>query len=155
MHPGRIGFTGMRMTSVIIVFVISLIVYSLLVWLGVKIAGVSKRKRTWENAILAVILMLILIYIMGFVGGTFGVLLGILGSIAIIKYIYLTSWEKAVIAWVFVIIGELIVQIVLGHWIVGLRLDHRRINCTDCSGALDCWIKAHLMKLTPSFPPLL
>ena len=122
MPLGRIGFTGMRMTSVIIVFVISLIVYSLLVWLGVKIAGVSKRKRTWENAILAVILMLILIYIMGFVGGTLGALLGILGSIAIIKYIYLTSWEKAVIAWVFVIIGELIVQIVLGHWIVGLRL---------------------------------
>jgi len=56
------------------------------------------------------------------VGGTLGALLGILGSIAIIKYIYLTSWEKAVIAWVFVIIGELIVQIVLGHWIVGLRL---------------------------------
>jgi len=49
MPLGRIGFTGMRMTSMIIVFVISLIVYSLLVWLGVKIADVGKRKSTLKK----------------------------------------------------------------------------------------------------------
>ena len=107
---------------VITTFIVALVIESLFVWFGVKVAGVDKRKRTWGNAILAVILMLVLSIILGRIGGDIGGLLGIIGSIAIIKYVYSTAWVKAIIAWVFMLIAIVVVAIVLGIGIIGVAL---------------------------------
>ncbi|MCK4247429.1 MAG: hypothetical protein KAX04_02700 [Methanomicrobia archaeon] len=120
MAIGALSFAGLALTTVIIVFVVTLIIESLFVWFGAKVAGVDERRRTWGNAILAVILMLILSFILGFAGGTTGFVLGIIGAIAIIKYIYTTSWGKAIIAWVFMVIAVIIVGVVLGIGVLGL-----------------------------------
>jgi hypothetical protein len=120
MELDLLGLAGLALTSAIVLFVVGLVIASLFVWFGVKIAGVDKRKRTLGNAVMAVFLMLVLSFILGFVGGTLGSLLGILGSIAIIKYIYTTSWVKALIAWVFMVVAIFIVALVFGVGILGL-----------------------------------
>ena len=117
-----LGLAGLTMTAAIIAFVLSLIIGALFVWFGVKIAGVDKRRRTWGNAILAVILMLVLSIILGRIGGDIGGLLGIIGSIAIIKYVYSTAWIKAIIAWIFMLIAIVVVTTVLGIGIIGVAL---------------------------------
>ena len=117
-----LGLAGLTMTAAIIAFVLSLIIGALFVWFGVKIAGVDKRRRTWGNAILAVILMLVLRILLGHIGGGIGELLGIIGSIAIIKYVYSTAWVKAIIAWIFMLIAIVVVTIVLGIGIIGVAL---------------------------------
>jgi len=121
MAIGALGFAGLALTTAIVVFVVLLIVGALFVWFGVKVAGVDKRRRTWGNAILAVILMLVLSFILGFAGHTAGFVFGIIGAIAIIKYVYSTSWGKAIIAWVFMVIAVIIVAVVFGIGI-GLSL---------------------------------
>ena len=115
-----LGLAGLALTSVIVLFVVWLVIASFFVWFGVKVAGVDSRKRTWGNAIMAVILMLVLSFLLGYVGGTIGFVLGIIGAIAIIKYIYTTSWGKAIIAWVFMVIAVIIVGVVLGIGVLGL-----------------------------------
>ncbi|MCD6467070.1 MAG: hypothetical protein J7L10_04000 [Methanomicrobia archaeon] len=107
---------------VITTFIVALVIESLFVWFGVKVAGVDKRKRTWGNAILAVILMLVLSFILGFVGGTTGALLGIIGAIAIIKYVYSTAWVKAIVAWIFMVIAVFIVSIIAAILGIGIAL---------------------------------
>jgi len=117
-----LGLAGLTMTAAIIAFVLSLIIGALFVWFGAKVAGVNKRRRTWGNAILAVILMLVLRILLGHIGGGIGELLGIIGSIAIIKYVYSTAWVKAIIAWIFMLIAIVVVTIVLGIGIIGVAL---------------------------------
>ena len=117
-----LGLAGLTMTAAIIAFVLSLIIGALFVWFGAKVAGVNKRRRTWGNAILVVILMLVLRILLGHIGGGIGELLGIIGSIAIIKYVYSTAWVKAIIAWVFMLIAIVVVAIVLGIGIIGVAL---------------------------------
>jgi len=107
---------------VITTFIVALVIESLFVWFGVKVAGVDKRKRTWGNAILAVILMLVLSFILGFVGGTMGFVLGIIGAIAIIKYVYSTAWVKAIVAWIFMVIAVFIVSIIAAILGIGIAL---------------------------------
>jgi len=98
MAIGALSFAGLALTTVLIFFVVWLVIASLFVWFGVKVAGVDERRRTWGNAILAVILMIVLSVILGFVGDTAGFVLGIIGAIAIIKYVYSTAWVKAIVA---------------------------------------------------------
>ena len=117
-----LGLAGLTMTAAIIAFVVSLIIGALFVWFGAKVAGVNKRRRTWGNAILVVILMLVLRILLGHIGGGIGELLGIIGSIAIIKYVYSTAWVKAIIAWIFMLIAIVVVTIVLGIGIIGVAL---------------------------------
>ena len=117
-----LGLAGLTMTAAIIAFVLSLIIGALFVWFGAKVAGVNKRRRTWGNAILVVILMLVLRILLGHIGGGIGELLGIIGSIAIIKYVYSTAWVKAIIAWIFMLIAIVVVTIVLGVGIIGVAL---------------------------------
>lgn len=117
-----LGLAGLTMTAAIIAFVLSLIIGALFVWFGAKVAGVNKRRRTWGNAILAVILMLVLRILLGHIGGGIGELVGIIGSIAIIKYVYSTAWVKAIIAWIFMLIAIVVVTIVLGIGIIGVAL---------------------------------
>ena len=117
-----LGLAGLTMTAAIIAFVLSLIIGALFVWFGAKVAGVNKRRRTWGNAILVVILMLVLRILLGHIGGGIGELLGIIGSIAIIKYVYSTAWVKAIIAWIFMLIAIVVVTIVLGIGIIGVAL---------------------------------
>ena len=117
-----LGLAGLTMTAAIIAFVVSLIIGALFVWFGAKVAGVNKRRRTWGNAILVVILMLVLRILLGHIGGGIGELLGIIGSIAIIKYVYSTAWVKAIIAWIFMLIAIVMVTIVLGIGIIGVAL---------------------------------
>jgi len=122
MAIGTLGFAGLALTTVIIVFVVTLIIESLFVWFGAKVAGVDERRRTWGNAILAVILMLILSFILAFAGGTTGFVLGIIGAIAIIKYVYSTAWVKAIVAWVFMVIAVFIVSIIAAILGIGIGL---------------------------------
>lgn len=117
-----LGLAELALKSAIVMFVVSLVIASLFVWFGVKVAGVKSRKRTLGNAVISVLLMLVLSFILGFVGGTLGSVLGILGSIAIIKHVYSTSWVKALVAWIFMIIAVAIVVFVLGLGILGLAL---------------------------------
>ncbi len=117
-----LGLAGLTMTAAIIAFVLSLIIGALFVWFGAKVAGVNKRRRTWGNAILVVILMLVLRILLGHIGGGIGELVGIIGSIAIIKYVYSTAWVKAIIAWIFMLIAIVVVTIVLGIGIIGVAL---------------------------------
>jgi len=117
-----LGLAGLTMTAAIIAFVLSLIIGALFVWFGAKVAGVNKRRRTWGNAILVVILMLVLRILLGHIGGGIGELLGIIGSIAIIKYVYSTAWVKAIIAWIFMLIAIVVVTIVLGVGVIGAAL---------------------------------
>ncbi len=117
-----LGLAGLTMNAAIIAFVLSLIIGALFVWFGAKVAGVNKRRRTWGNAILVVILMLVLRILLGHIGGGIGELVGIIGSIAIIKYVYSTAWVKAIIAWIFMLIAIVVVTIVLGIGIIGVAL---------------------------------
>jgi len=117
-----LGLAGLTMTAAIIAFVVSLIIGALFVWFGAKVAGVNKRRRTWGNAILVVILMLVLRILLGHIGGGIGELVGIIGSIAIIKYVYSTAWVKAIIAWIFMLIAIVVVTIVLGVGVIGAAL---------------------------------
>ncbi|HDM22404.1 MAG TPA: hypothetical protein ENG20_01285 [Methanomicrobia archaeon] len=117
-----LGLAGLTMTAAIIAFVLSLIIGALFVWFGAKVAGVNKRRRTWGNAILVVILMLVLRILLGHIGGGIGELVGIIGSIAIIKYVYSTAWVKAIIAWIFMLIAIVVVTIVLGVGVIGAAL---------------------------------
>jgi len=122
MAIGALSFAGLALTTVLIFFVVWLVIASLFVWFGVKVAGVDERRRTWGNAILAVILMIVLSVILGFVGDTAGFVLGIIGAIAIIKYVYSTAWVKAIVAWVFMVIAVFIVSIIAAILGIGIGL---------------------------------
>jgi len=122
MAIGALSFAGLALTTVLIFFVVWLVIASLFVWFGVKVAGVDERRRTWGNAILAVILMIVLSVILGFVGDTAGFVLGIIGAIAMIKYVYSTAWVKAIVAWVFMVIAVFIVSIIAAILGIGIGL---------------------------------
>ncbi|MEA1993761.1 MAG: hypothetical protein U9N35_05120 [Euryarchaeota archaeon] len=118
------GILGLALGTALILSVVALILASLFIWFGVKVAGVRKRKRTLGNAVLAVIVMLVLATFLGGIIGGMGGILGILAQVAVIKYVYSTSWGKAIIAWIFMVIAEILVAVIavvlMGVTITGL-----------------------------------
>lgn len=90
--------------------IISVIIGTIFIHIGAKLAKISDATilKAFEVALIGAILALIL----GLVS-FWGSLLALILVIAIIKYVYSTTWGKAFIAWILYIIVFIIVMVVL------------------------------------------
>lgn len=95
----------------IITLILQAVIGAIFVHIGAKLAGISKATfmKAFEVALIGAILALIL----GLISG-WGALLAFILVIAVIKYVYNTSWSKAIIAWILYIVVIIIVVVVLG-----------------------------------------
>ena len=111
--PKLVDWTGQILT-----LLISAIIGTIFVHIGAKLAKISDATimKAFEVALIGAILSMILGLII-----PLGGLIGFILVIAVIKYIYDTSWGKAIVAWIIYIVVLIIVIVILGV-IIGAAL---------------------------------
>ncbi|MBU7047039.1 MAG: hypothetical protein HXS54_11455 [Theionarchaea archaeon] len=103
--PKLVDWTGQILGLIIIA-----IIGTIFIHIGAKLAGISNATITkaFEVALIGAVLFVILNNIIS-IGGLIGLIL----LIAVIKYIYDTSWGKAIVAWILFIIVIIVVIVIL------------------------------------------
>jgi hypothetical protein len=98
-------------TSEILRLIVTVIVGTIFIHIGAKLAKISNATimKAFEVALIGAILSMILGFII-----PLGGLIGFILVIAVIKYIYDTSWGKAIVAWILFIIVIIVVIVILG-----------------------------------------
>jgi hypothetical protein len=98
-------------------FVAGVIVSAFFIWLGAKIAGVAKA--TFGKAVWAAIVTSLFVWALTGIASTlFGVgsvggwILGVIITLFILKWIYKTTWGKALLTWLFCGIAHAIVLVI-------------------------------------------
>jgi hypothetical protein len=115
---GDLGFgTGLVGGALAAVFVIGAIVTSVFIWIGALLAGVEGAGfvRALAVAVLNAIIGGVATVVLG-VGAIpppVGMLIGLVITLFLIKAIFGTTWGKALLTWVFAIIAEIIVVVLM------------------------------------------
>jgi hypothetical protein len=92
-------------------FIINLILGTIVLHIAARLAKVDGA--TIMKAFTAALIAAILVLILGFVH-SLGGLIGFILAIVIIKYVYATSWGKAIFTWILYIILMIVIAFVLG-----------------------------------------
>ncbi len=105
-------------TGQIVGLIVIAIIGTIFIHIGAKLARISNATimKAFEVALIGAILYVILSNII-----SLGGLIGFILVIAVIKYIYNTSWGKAFVAWILFIIVIIVVILILGT-ILGVAL---------------------------------
>ncbi|MHC1598333.1 MAG: hypothetical protein ACXQS3_02105 [Candidatus Methanofastidiosia archaeon] len=110
---------GLSIVLFIISIILSFLVLALFIWFGAKVASI--KNASYGKAFSAAIAITIFTAILNMIfvalnivtNGIIGILIGILVAIWVIKSIFSTNWGKAFIAWIFAVVGAILLGIFL------------------------------------------
>ncbi|MGD2247198.1 MAG: hypothetical protein PVF58_02245 [Candidatus Methanofastidiosia archaeon] len=92
-------------------FIVNLIVYTIVLHIAATLAKIEDT--TIMKAFIAALIAAIIGLILGLVS-IWGGLIALVIAIVIIKYVYDTSWGKAVLTWIIFIVVSIIIGFILG-----------------------------------------
>jgi hypothetical protein len=99
-------------------FVVATVVSAFFIWIGAKVAGVAKA--TFGKAVWAALLTSFFVWaltgaasVLFGVGSVGGWILGVIITLFLLKWIYKTTWGKALLTWLFCGIAQAVVLVIV------------------------------------------
>lgn len=109
-------FTGI--IGFIVLGVIAILIAALFMMFGAKLAGI--RYATYGKSVLAAITSSVLTWVVSglfsifaHVGTILGFIIGLVVSVFVIKWVYKTSLGKSILAWIFYVVVQIVMVILL------------------------------------------
>lgn len=107
---------GIALGTFFVFLILAILVATFFMWAGAKMAGLSEKKATFMNALVAAIGSALVTWIISAIfagvtgiGAIVGFLIGVLLSMFVIKAVFKIDWSKSFLVWLFHLIAQVLV----------------------------------------------